>query len=212
MNPRALSHGRDYDGEDPLGWFVSEKLDGCRAVWDGRCFWTRQGSVIDAPEWFTEGLPRFALDGEIWAGRGGFETARSAVQFGREYFKPGVRFVVFDLPGFTGRWDERMQTAAAMIKDAPHASAIEYSVITDRRDVFAKLQEFQSGGGEGLMLKSPHETSYTPGRTANLLKVKLSHPAFFTLKFTRAGHHPARGVRKQSTKPETVERRQAMNR
>jgi DNA ligase-1 len=203
--------GRDYEGEDPLGWFVSEKLDGCRACWDGRCFWTRGGAMIEAPAWFTKGLPRFALDGEIWAGRGGFETARSAVQYGRDYFKPGVRFMVFDLPGFTGRWDERMTTAATLLQNAPHARPVDFAVITDRRQVFAKLQEIQNAGGEGLILRNPDVIAYEQGRTASLLKVKNTHPAMMLLQFTRTRHHRAR-AKSTHKNPETVERSAGTNR
>ena len=185
MNPRALSHGTDYEGQDPLHWLCSEKLRGVRAYWDGSTLWTRGGFIVNVPGWFTAGLPKFHLDGEVYAGRCEVETvARLAVQNGR--WIEGVHtFQVFDAPQFSGTWPARMTTAAALVKDAPHASAIEFAVIRDRREVFAKLQEVQSGGGEGLMLRSPFETSYTPGRTTNLLKVKLSHPAFFTLKFPR---------------------------
>ncbi|MEK7781485.1 MAG: hypothetical protein AAB370_08305, partial [Verrucomicrobiota bacterium] len=156
-----------------------------RLYWDGRRFWTRGGFVVDAPAWFTEGLPKFHLDGGIYAGRCAVETvARLAVQNGR--WIEGVHtFQVFDAPQFSGTWSERMATVATIIQNAPHARTVAFGVITDRRQVFAKLQTVQSGGGEGLMLRNPDVTHYEQGRTANLLKVKLSHPAFFTLEFSR---------------------------
>jgi DNA ligase-1 len=74
-------------------WFVSEKLDGMRAWWDGgitvgipksnvpwaNCdkdsrlvnpeiatgLWSRYGNVIHAPEHWTKSLPKYPLDGEI---------------------------------------------------------------------------------------------------------------------------------------------------
>jgi ATP-dependent DNA ligase len=55
-------------------YWVSEKYDGVRACWDGSQLLSRAGNVIHAPAWFTARLPTTPLDGELWAGRGRFET------------------------------------------------------------------------------------------------------------------------------------------
>ena len=60
-------------GTDLTDWWVSEKYDGVRGFWDGRTLRTRGGERIAAPPWFTAGWPATPLDGELWAGRGGFE-------------------------------------------------------------------------------------------------------------------------------------------
>ncbi len=39
--------------------------------------WSRYGNPIMAPYWFLDKLPNFILDGELWAGRGNFQTCRS---------------------------------------------------------------------------------------------------------------------------------------
>jgi len=39
--------------------------------------WTRYGNPIYAPDWFLNKLPCVPLDGELWAGRGNFQTCRS---------------------------------------------------------------------------------------------------------------------------------------
>lgn len=55
-----------WDGMlDPKGWWLSEKLDGVRAYWDGHAFISRLGNTYVAPEWFAEGLPDHPLDGEL---------------------------------------------------------------------------------------------------------------------------------------------------
>ncbi|MGO2563434.1 MAG: DNA ligase, partial [Pseudoalteromonas nigrifaciens] len=51
---------------DVSNYLVSEKFDGVRAIWTGKQFVTRQGNVINAPEWFTAPLPKVWLDGELW--------------------------------------------------------------------------------------------------------------------------------------------------
>lgn len=46
---------------------MSEKFDGIRALWNGESLVSRQGNVIKAPHWFTEGFPKgIVLDGELW--------------------------------------------------------------------------------------------------------------------------------------------------
>src|SRR5437879_3286425 len=54
---------------DPAGWWMSEKLDGVRAYWDGKQFLSRLGNRYHAPDWFVEGLPDVPLDGELWLAR-----------------------------------------------------------------------------------------------------------------------------------------------
>jgi DNA ligase-1 len=51
---------------DPTGWWLTEKFDGMRLYWDGNQFFTRQGSMVNAPEFITKDLPKTALDGELW--------------------------------------------------------------------------------------------------------------------------------------------------
>ena len=55
---------------DPTAWWLSEKLDGVRAYWDGSDFYSRNGNHFPAPAWFKAGLPPTPLDGELWMGRG----------------------------------------------------------------------------------------------------------------------------------------------
>eukprot|EP01124_Arcella_intermedia_P024109 TRINITY_DN3987_c0_g2_i2.p1 TRINITY_DN3987_c0_g2~~TRINITY_DN3987_c0_g2_i2.p1 ORF type:complete len:480 (-),score=120.91 TRINITY_DN3987_c0_g2_i2:412-1851(-) len=65
-----LMHGMEWDGEqDPTGWFISEKLDGFRAFWDGSKLYSRKGKVFSVPPEFSSQLPRdICLDGELWTG------------------------------------------------------------------------------------------------------------------------------------------------
>ena len=60
-------------GTDPTGWLLSEKYDGVRGYWDGRQMWSRGGVLIRLSDALRAALPPFALDGELWAGRGRFE-------------------------------------------------------------------------------------------------------------------------------------------
>lgn len=59
---------------DPSAYLVSEKLDGVRAIWDGKVLRFRSGNTVPAPTWFTDALPNSPLDGELWLARGQFEA------------------------------------------------------------------------------------------------------------------------------------------
>ena len=65
----ANSWANDVDLND---WWMSEKLDGVRARWDGKQFLRRLGNVDHAPDWFVAGLPNVPLDGELWLARKAF--------------------------------------------------------------------------------------------------------------------------------------------
>src|SRR5262245_46625445 len=70
-----------WDNESNLvGWWMSEKLDGVRAYWDGKQFISRQGNVYVAPDWFLEGLPPVPLDGELWVARKAFQRTVGIVR------------------------------------------------------------------------------------------------------------------------------------
>jgi DNA ligase-1 len=166
MNETQMTLGRDWDGRDVSGWLASEKYDGCRAYWDGSTLWTRDGNVICAPKWFTDGLPATHIDGEIWAGRGKFEEAKAAVQQGT--FTDSIRFMAFDAPQASGDWACRMATIPATMTMEP----VQYFAVTNveqMREMFATVKQ---GGGEGLMLRDTRCTMYEYGRTNKLLKVK----------------------------------------
>jgi DNA ligase-1 len=116
MNESQMTIGSDYPGGvEPTGWLVSEKLNVCRAYFDGSQFWTRGGNVIAVPDWFRDGLPAADLDGEIWAVRGHFEEARCAGQYGR--WTRRCRFVAFDAPKALGPWKRRMSPVRGLGPD-----------------------------------------------------------------------------------------------
>jgi ATP-dependent DNA ligase len=75
MQPRVYREGIDVSG-----WMMSEKLDGVRGYWDGRQLLSKTGLPFHPPASFTENFPDFALEGEIWGGRGTFEKTMGIVK------------------------------------------------------------------------------------------------------------------------------------
>jgi DNA ligase-1 len=63
--PPLLLAERWDNAQDLAGWWLSEKLDGVRAYWDGQSLISRLGNRFHAPDWFLAGLPAIPLDGEL---------------------------------------------------------------------------------------------------------------------------------------------------
>ncbi len=145
---------------------MSEKLDGVRAIWSEGAFWSRHGNKIPAPDWFCEGMPERPLDGEIWAGRGRFQKAASAVK-GGEF--SGMQFAVFDLIE-----DGKAEDRYAELKKIPlprHAFLLEQIPCEGKKHLKRFVGEILKKGGEGMILKRS-ASKYTHGRSTDLLKLK----------------------------------------
>src|SRR5881394_2625272 len=108
--PPLLLAERWDNAADLSDWWMSEKLDGVRAYWDGKQFLSRQGNLYHAPAWFIEGLPDKPLDGELWIGRKKFQRTVSIVRRqDQSDLWNEVRFLIFDAPGASGGFEERLE-------------------------------------------------------------------------------------------------------
>ena len=177
---------------------MSEKLDGVRALWNGKQLLTRSGRVIKAPACFTKHFPPFALDGELWIGRGEFEKALALVQKDcthcpcsgdREALDSSrgdsswgrAKYYVFDVPDCTLESSpkahctlfERLKVLESYLASAPTMpiSLIKHEPISSEKQLFKRLQELSEQGAEGLVLRkvtAPYERTRSP----NALKLK----------------------------------------
>lgn len=172
--PLLLAHTFDHDGHDPSGWWMSEKLDGVRAYWDGKRFLSRLGNEFYAPAWFTEGLPAWPLDGELWLDRKAFQRTVSVVRRadGGEAWRQ-LRYLVFDAPGHAGDFEVRLRHYHDELerRRPPFARAHAHETCKDREHLQRELMRVEGLGGEGLMLRRPG-SRYEVGRSHTLLKVK----------------------------------------
>ena len=160
---------------DPAGYLVSEKLDGVRALWDGKVLRFRSGRTIAAPAWFTSKLPKEPLDGELWIGRGQFDVLSGIVRKAKpvdvEWQK--VNYMVFELPAASGSFKDRALALDSIVNATawPQLQAVEQMTIANRATLQAKLDDVVQGGGEGLMLHLASAPLVT-GRSDVLLKLK----------------------------------------
>jgi DNA ligase-1 len=164
---------------DPTGWWLSEKLDGVRAYWDGGQFLSRQGNLFHAPDWFVAGLPDVPLDGELWLGRRKFQRAVSIVrrQDKSDLWKE-LTYVVFDAPALNKAFEARLEYVQDCLSQhrPPHARAHEHARCQGLDHLRQELARLEALGGEGLMLRQA-ESRYEGGRSCTLLKVKSFHDA-----------------------------------
>lgn len=164
-----------WDGQDNLaGWWMSEKLDGVRAYWDGSRFISRLGHPFHAPTWFVEGLPDVPLDGELWGGRKRFQRTVSVVrrQDASSDWKE-ISYLVFDAPSLDAPFESRLKSISELLA-APglaYARTHEHALCRGLEHLKAELARVESLGGEGLMLRKPG-SRYVAGRSSTLLKVK----------------------------------------
>jgi len=173
--PEVLLASNYDEAVDPAGYWVSEKLDGVRALWDGKALHFRSGRIIHAPAWFTAALPAHPLDGELWIARQRFDqvsaAVRRAVPLDEEWHS--ISYQVFEWPGGAGSFTER---SAALKASVAHTgtSWLRYRPqfrVADRRELQARLDEVIRGGGEGLVLHRA-DAVWQTGRGEALLKLK----------------------------------------
>lgn len=174
-----------YTHQDVSGWWVSEKLDGVRAYWDGAYLFSRNGKKIKHPFFLPLGIP---LDGELWQGRGMFQETVGVVKRKTNIIDWGnIKFHVFDcpLPGLV--FEERIQhlLSGTMHRLCPDVIPVPFWKTCDLKGALATVEK---EGGEGLMLRQP-ESLYEWKRSSTLLKVK----SFQDAEFLVIGHAPGKG-------------------
>jgi DNA ligase-1 len=156
-------------------YWISEKYDGVRGYWDGETLRTRSGAIIPVPAWFTARWPKTPMDGELWAGRGRFEQASSTIrqQPADDDAWRRMRYMVFDLPGHAGTFDQRIPVLHKLVAqiDHPWVQAVTQFKVADAAGLQHKLDQVVQGGGEGLVLHRG-ASLYRAGRSDDLLKLK----------------------------------------
>jgi DNA ligase 1 len=192
--PLLLAHPWD-NAQDLSGWWMSEKLDGVRAYWDGAQILSRQGNLFHTPTWFTEHLPKQPLDGELWLDRKAFQRTVSIVRRqdrSDEHWK-SIRLVVFDSPASAEPFESRIEGLRDWFASAqpPWARLLEQQRCQSVDHLRRELDRIDQLGGEGLMLREPG-SRYEVGRSTTLLKVKRFHDAEAIV----IGHQPGKGRHK----------------
>ncbi|CAD6956503.1 unnamed protein product [Tilletia caries] len=172
---------------DPTGWWLSEKLDGVRAYWDGSSIWSRASVLYDAPQDFKDKLPTdMSLDGELWMERDAFDGTSSIIRSGTSGWKKWDRiiYMVFDVVGDSNPFEQRLEalkqrfgepltpTEVLAQKGVPGGRIVvlKHEKCTSRDHLLEELTKVEAVGGEGLMLRKAG-SQYDHRRSRSLLKV-----------------------------------------
>ncbi len=189
--PPLLLAERWSNDVDLTGWWLSEKLDGVRAYWNGEVFLSRLGNVFRAPAWFVDGLPDEPLDGELWVGRRMFQKTTSVVRRAdaSDHWR-AVNYLLFDAPSRDEPFEDRLAWLDQAFPPGrlPHCRAHEHVVCRDMLHLHGELARVESLGGEGLMVRKPG-SRYVVGRSSTLLKIKN----FLDTEAKVLGHQPGAG-------------------
>ena len=159
-----------YSSQDVSGWWMSEKLDGVRAIWAGNRFESRNGNTFAVPSWFTTGLPPIPLDGELYIGRHKFQqtvsTVRKKVPIDKEW--NAIYYYVFDAP-ISGPFETRLAFINTLT--ANRLIQLPYIICQNQDHLGLVFQQLVSLGAEGVMLRRP-QSLYEHRRSSALLKYK----------------------------------------
>jgi len=150
---------------------MSEKLDGWRMMWTGSEFVSRQGVVFDAPEWFKKGMPTMALDGELFAGAGEFNSIQRRISEGWR----GLTFQVFDAPEMVAPFKARYKFLQSVTLPA-HAALVRQERCRGTEHMIAAADAVVDAGGEGVVVRDP-KAMYEGGRTDRVLRWVQQDPA-----------------------------------
>jgi len=190
--PSSIMLAKQYhQGIDIEQYWVSEKLDGVRARWDGEKLISRNGYTFSVPTWFTHRFTNVVMEGELWMSRNRYEkissvTSKSIANTGWS----DIRLMLFDLPEHEGDFTHRYHAMQKLVKsiNSPYLSVIKQFRVTSHIELMKYLQSVVDEGGEGLMLH--HQASmYSNGRSTNLLKLKLFEDAEAVV----IGYKPGKG-------------------
>ena len=169
---------------DPTGCWMSEKLDGVRAYWDGEGLYSRNGNRFAAPSWFTDLLPAdTSLDGELYMGPGRFNEAVSIVRSKTPDARwRSIQYRIFDAPS-GAPFEARMERVADVVVAACEAYRGDCPIVRVQQTRCRSPQHLgkfharvTAQGIEGTMLRAPG-SAYERRRSASLLKVKDFHDA-----------------------------------
>lgn len=191
-SPPLLLAERYRDDINVSRYWVSEKLDGVRASWNGKALQFRSGNLVPAPKWFVDALPRQPLDGELWLGRGSFDQLSAIVrrQVPDDAEWRGVRYMIFELPDAPGTFTDRIEGIKGLVAAAnpPWLQAVPQFRLADGAALQKKLREIVRQGGEGLMLHRA-DAAYETGRSSALLKLT----PWLDAEATVVAHLPGKG-------------------
>ena len=168
QKPELLLLNKYSDDINVTSWYMSEKLDGVRAFWDGEKLISRSGKVFSAPPFFTKDFPKYELDGELWTSRSDFSNIISIVNKKKPHAKwSEITYNIFEVPHAKGDLKQRLE----IVKESKYIKVIKQIKVKNKKHLKEFQKSVEDKGGEGIVVRDGSLLYYT-GRNNNALKVK----------------------------------------
>lgn len=164
--------------KDYSGWFLSEKLDGYRAIWDGfsQTFKSRNGNIFNIPKPITEKLPKnIILDGELFISRNRFEDCSILKKKNislEEFCDKKIKYHVFDIISLPKiKFKDKLQDMKKICSQSPFLVFVKQIKMKNNLEIKKLFLDLTQKGAEGIMLRDP-ESFYEKKRSNTLVKLK----------------------------------------
>ncbi len=166
--PDLLLLNKYTQDKNVTSWYMSEKLDGARAYWDGTKLISRSGKVFAVPAFFTKNFPSHKLDGELWSKRADFSNIVSIVNKKEPHQGwDTLTYNIFEVPDAKGNLLQRL----SKVKETHYIKLIQQIPVQDTKHLNIFLKSIEKKSGEGVVVRDA-SLDYFTGRSANALKVK----------------------------------------
>lgn len=159
-------------------YYMSEKLDGIRAIAFRGKLYSRNGLIIHAPQWFLDSIPEGTYDGELWTRRADFQKLSSIVKkkVPRDDEWKLVSYRIFDDPtssnDFSVTYNRLKKKMPICTENTEVSVCVEKQTLANSHNQIMKhFREIRNRNGEGIVLRK--NAPYKQGvRTEDMLKVK----------------------------------------
>lgn len=166
-------------------WFMSEKFDGIRALWNGKELMTRVGRKFTwVPQWFLDLLPKdIVLDGELLIPNEPFGffssiSIQKECEASHEKWKRVV-YNIFDTPigGYT--FEQRLEKLKNINFNSNQLKIVNFTKLEDIQKEFNRVNKafdkIVKNEGEGVMLIYSKSFYKHAKRSRESLKYKKKH-------------------------------------
>jgi len=173
LPPLMLAKEWQWDNINPKGWWMSEKINGIRAYWNGNKLLSRQGNDFFPPKEFTEKFPQVAVDGELYSSD--FTSLLNLSKNKDPQLWKNVNYHIFDIPRVSKWYEERQELLKQLKSELPsHVQIVPQKQCKGESHLKQYFQEIIDKGGEGVVLCKP-KSMYQSGRSENCYKLKQYH-------------------------------------
>jgi len=160
---------KQWDGKkDVSGWLMSEYIDGVRAYWDGKNFWSEKNEIINIPEWFVNKMPNgYHFDGEFWLGRGFKLKTLDTIKNKDETEWKNMWYRIYDVPNIKDEsYENRITKASFIVNKIDKVDTLTQVICKSKFHIARALAITAKQNGKGVILRNP-KSLYKKGFSNN---------------------------------------------